>query len=143
MSSWKKFKEDFLLFVEAGYIAVNQADEDAASKLFRAAELLDPKNLLPKLGFGYLHLHKLELKEACKRFKEVLDEDPDNEMAKTFLGLALSMQPNSIDKGEKMLEETCKSKDRGIKKLSNTAIDFVEKFIKKSPGPAGQSRKRI
>jgi tetratricopeptide (TPR) repeat protein len=142
MKTWKKYREDFVLLLEAGYIAVNQADEDAALKLFRAAELLAPENILPKVGFGYLHLHKLELKQACKCFEEVLEQDPDNDMAKAFLGLSLSMQPNTIDKGEKMLEETYKSKDPGIKQLSDTAIDFVERFVKKTPGPAGQGRKR-
>lgn len=136
----KKFKEDFILFAEAGFIAVNQADEDAALKLFRAAELLDPKNILPKLGFGYLHLHKLELKQAVKNFEDVLHLDPHNDMAKAFMGLSLSMMPNSVEKGEKMLEQTLKSKDPAVKKLADSAIDFVERFIKKIPGPAGKSK---
>jgi tetratricopeptide (TPR) repeat protein len=136
----KKYKEDFLLLAEAGFIAVNQADEDAALKLFRAAELLNAKNILPKLGFGYLHLHKLELKQAVQCFEDVLAIDPHNDMAKAFMGLCLSMMPNSIEKGEKMLEQTLKSKDTEIKNLSSSAIDFVEKFIKKNPGPASKSK---
>ena len=142
MTTWKKYKEDFVLLLEAGFIAVNQADEDAALKLFKAAELLDPENILPKVGFGYLHLHKLELKQACKCFEEVLQKDPHNDMAKAFLGLSLSMQPTSIAKGEKMLGETLQSRDPGIKQLSDTAIDFVERFVKKAPGPA-QGRKQL
>ncbi|HSX26969.1 MAG TPA: tetratricopeptide repeat protein [Chlamydiales bacterium] len=140
MSIWKKYKDDFIMLLEAGFIAVNQADEDAALKLFRAAELLDPDNVMPKVGFGYLHLHKLELKQAVKMFEDVLHKDPTNEMAKAFLGLCMSMMPNTIDKGEKILEQTLKSKDPMIKRLAGTAIDFVEKFIKKNPGPAGKSK---
>lgn len=136
----KKYKEDFILLSEAGFIAVNQADEDAALKLFRAAELLNPSNVLPKVGFGYLHLHKLELKQAVKAFEEVLEKEPHNEMAKAFLGLSMSMMPTSIDKGEKILEQTLKSKDPLIKRLAGTAIDFVEKFVKKTPGPAGKGK---
>ena len=60
MSNLKKYKEDWLLFTEAGFIAVNQADEDAAIKLFRAGETLNPENTLPQVGIGYLHLHKLD-----------------------------------------------------------------------------------
>jgi hypothetical protein len=41
-----------------------------------------------------------------------------------------------------MLEQTLKSKDPMIKQLSDTAIDFVDKFIKKKPGPAGEGRKK-
>jgi tetratricopeptide (TPR) repeat protein len=140
MSGAKKYKEDFILLVEAGFIAVNMADEDASLKLFKAAELLDPNNILPKIGFGYLHLHKLELKQAVKYFDEVLEIDPQNDMAKAFKGLSMSMMPNTIDKGEKILEQTLKSKDPAIKKLAGSAIDFVEKFIKKTPGPASKGK---
>lgn len=136
----KKYKEDFILFTEAGFIAVNQADEDAALKLFKAAEMLNPENTLPKLGFGYLHLHKLELKQAVKAFEEVLDKEPHNDMAKAFMGLAMSMMPNAVSKGEKILEQSLKSKDPMIKKLADTAIDFVERFVKKTPGPAGKGK---
>ena len=136
----KKYKDDFLLLAEAGFIAVNQADEDAAVKLFKAAELLDPNNFLPKVGFGYLHLHKLELKQAVKNFEDVLAKDPHNEMAKSFMGLCLSLMPNTIDKGEKILEQSSKSKDPLIKQMAGTAIDFIERFVKKKPGPAGKGK---
>lgn len=136
----KKYKEDFILFAEAGFIAVNFADEDAATKLFKAAELLDKHNVLPKLGFGYLHLHKLELKQAIKYFDEVLEEDAHNDMAKAFKGLCLSLMPNNTDKGEKILTQSLKSKDPLVKKMAGSALDFVEKFVKKVPGPAGKAK---
>lgn len=132
-----KYKHHFIVMVEAGFIAVNQADEDSAVKLFKAAALLDPKNLLPKIGIGYLHLCKLELKQACKLFDEILAEDPHNEMAKTFLGLSMSLNPAEVAKGEKILEESAqKTKDPMVKSLASSAIEFVEKFVKKSPSPA-------
>ncbi len=136
----KKFKDDFLLLVEAGFVAVNQADEDAAVKLFRSAEMLNPDNVLPKVGLGYLHLHKLELKQAVKAFEEALEKEPHNDMAKAFMGLSMSLMPNAADKGEKVLEQTCKSKDPMIKRLSETAINFVERFVKTKPGPAGKGK---
>ncbi len=140
MTVFNTYKEGFILLVESGFIAVNQADEDAALKLFRAAEMLNSENVLPRIGFGYLHLHKLELKQAVKAFEEVLQQEPENDMAKAFLGLCMSMMPNSIDKGEKILEQTLKSKDPMVKRLAGTAIDFVERFIKKPSGPAGKSK---
>ena len=137
-----KYKGHFITMVEAGFIAVNQADEDSAVKLFKAAMLLDPKNLLPRVGMGYLHLCKLELKQACKIFNEILEEDPKNEMAKTFLGLSMSLNPTEVSKGEQMLEESAsKSKDPMVKTLATSAIEFVEKFVKKSPTPTGGLRK--
>lgn len=132
-----KNKDTFLLLAEAGFIAINQADEDAAIKLFKASELLDPQNVLPKVGMGYMHLCKLELKQAAKVFEEILAKDPHNEMAKTFLGLSLSLNPAEIVKGEKVLAESAhKCKDPMVKDLAKSALDFVEKFVKKAPSPA-------
>jgi len=141
MTQWKKYKEDYTLMLESGFIAVNQADEDAAMKLFRAAELLDPENSLPKVGFGYLHLHKLELIQAVKMFEDVLEKEPKNEMAKAFLGLCTGLMPNHADKGEKILEQSIKSKDPMIKNLAASSIQFIEKFVKTTPGPAGKGKR--
>lgn len=146
MPQLQKYKDHFILLCEAGFIAVNQADEDAAIKLFKASELLNPKSMLSKVGMGYLHLCKLELKQACKLFDEVLSKEPSNEMAKTFLGLSMSLMPNEVAKGEKILEESAKkAKDPLVKNLAVTAIDFVEKFVKKTPTPAqmqGEEKKK-
>ena len=136
MVDLEKHKKYFLLFVEMGFIAVNQADEDAALKLFKTAEILNPENSFPKIGLGYLHLHKLELKQACKLFEEVLSKEPTNEMAKTLLGISLSMTPDKGIKGEKILQEAVnKADDPAIKTCASTALSFVDKFIKKSKSP--------
>jgi hypothetical protein len=132
---WEKYKQDWLLFTEAGFIAVNQADEDSAMKLFKVGEMLNSENSLPKVGYGYLHLHKLELKPAVKIFQEVLEKEPQNEMVKALLGLCMGMMPTASFKGEKFLEEMSKSEDPDIKNLAETSIDFIEKFVKKAPGP--------
>lgn len=138
-----KTKDQFLLLAEAGFIAINQADEDAAIKLFKAAELLDPQNTLPKIGMGYLHLCKLELKQASKIFQDLLTADPNNEMARAFLGLSLSLNPAEVAKGEQVLEQAAKnSKDPMVKHLAADSLQFVEKFVKKAPSPAaGQLHK--
>jgi hypothetical protein len=141
MANWKDYKEDWILFLESGFIAVNQADEDSALKLFKASELLNPESPMPKVGMGYLHLHKLELKQACKMFEEVLAKEPKNEMARAFLGICMSLTPASLDKGEKILEQMHKSQDPMIKNLSNTAIEFAQKFLKKAPTPAQGEKK--
>lgn len=136
MADLQEFKDHFILLCEAGFIAVNQADEDAATKLFKASELLKPKNTLPKVGFGYMHLMKLELKQACKCFDEVLALEPNNEMAKTFLGLSYALTATDVDKGEKLLENMAKDAiDGQVKQLAETSLDFVEKFLKKAPTP--------
>ncbi len=143
MGHLQRFKEDFILLLESGFIAVNQADEDSAVKLFKASQLLDPHNILSKIGLGYLHLHKLELRQACQLFEDVLKKEPDNEMAKTFLGLCLSLSPDAVDKGESLLHQTEKSSDSLIQGLSKTALDFVDKFIKTEPTPVEGKDKRV
>lgn len=136
MANLQKFKDHFILLCEAGFVAVNQADEDAATKLFRASELLKPENTLPKVGQGYMHLMKLELKQACKLFDEVIAKEPENEMAKAFLGLSYALTATEVAKGEQLLEQTSKeAEDKQVKKLAETALDFVENFIKKAPTP--------
>lgn len=134
--SLENHQEDFILLAEAGFIAVNQSDEDAAKKLFQAASLLDPKNSLPTIGKGYLHLHKLEMKKACELFEKILKKEPDNDMVKTFLGLCMVFSPKGVNKGEKILEETLHSSDKLVKNLSKSAIDFANTYVKKSPSPA-------
>ena len=137
MGQLQKFKDHLLLLAESGFIAVSQGDEDAAIKLFKAAEMLDPSNLLPKIGMGYLHLCKLELKQAAKIFEDLLAKHPGNEMAKTFLGICLSLNPTEVAKGEKVLEDSAKhAHDPELKGLADTALKFVEKFVKKMPTPA-------
>ena len=90
MGDLSEYDEDFFLFLEAGFMAINQADEDAALKMFKACKLLRPENTLTTIGLGYLHLHKLELKAAIEYFRTILVQEPDNAMAQTFLGIALS-----------------------------------------------------
>ncbi|EKE21596.1 MAG: hypothetical protein ACD_7C00173G0002 [uncultured bacterium] len=141
MNSLDKYKQDFLLLLEAGYIATNQTDEDSAVKLFKAAELLDKNNALIKIGFGYLALHKLELKEAASLFEEVLKQDTKNEMAKAFLGITIALMPKDTLKGEKILKEALESDDKGVKKLAGIALDFVDKFLKKEPSPVEGKKK--
>lgn len=139
----QKYKHHFITMVEAGFIAVNQADEDSAIKLFKAASLLNPDHFLSKVGFGYLHLCKLELKQAVKYFNEVLEKDPENEMCKAFLGLSLSLNPSEVSQGEELLEETNKTaKDPMIKNLASSALNFVSKFVKKTPTPTQSAASR-
>lgn len=144
MAQLQNYKNDFTLLLETGFIAANQADEDASVKLFRASQLLRPDNMLPKIGLGYVHLLKLELKQACQIFEDVLKKEPDNQMARSLLGLSTALTTKEIDKGEALLHEALKkTDDPTIKSMASTAIEFVEKFVKKSPTPVqGQPQQK-
>ena len=49
-------------------------------------------------------------------------------------------QPKAVEKLS-VLEETKKSKVEQIKNLSDTALDFVDKFIKQEPSPVDVKKK--
>lgn len=137
MADLKNYMDHFVVFLEAGFVAVNYADADSAQKLFRAAELLNPKAALPKVGIGYLHLHRLEVKQAADTFKAVIDIDPKNDMARAFLGLCMSMTPDQVAEGEKILKTTVKeTSDEQVKNLATDALKFIDEHIKKPPSPA-------
>lgn len=136
MTSIHKYDSDFTLLLESGFIAVSQFDEDSALKLFQAAHLLQGSNTLPKIGFGYIHLLKLELPQATKNFEEVLKIEPQNEMASALLGFSIALTIKDVVKGEKILHDVLKkTQDKGVKTMVATTLDFIEKFIKKPTTP--------
>lgn len=137
MKKISDFKEHLVLLLEAGFIAANRMDEDSAVKLFKAASLLNKEATLPKVGLGYIHLLKLELKQACRVFEEVLKIEPHNDMAKTLLGLSMTLTTDQVAKGEQLLSDVgTHTSDDQIKLLADNAIDFVEKFVKKGIKPS-------
>ena len=128
----KKSDKDYFLFLEAGFVAVNKADEDSALKLFMACESLRPDNIFPKVGYGYMHMCKLELKLAEAMFMTILDKDPTNEMAEAFLGICRSMMPGKTPDGEKaLIGLTKKSSSPEIKDLVKRSHEFIDEFVKK------------
>jgi len=136
MHNMHDFEKDFLMFLEAGFIAISQLDEQSAKDLFAAAKMIQPNNPLLLIADGYMHFTKMELDAAAKCFESLLKKDPHNEMAKTFLGLTLSLMPKTMDRGEKMLKETAAhSHDPAVKKLADDSVAFVDMHLKPH-GPA-------
>ena len=128
-----EYDNDYFLFLEAGFVAVNRLDEDSALKLFMAAQILRPDNVFPKIGYGYMHMCKLELKQAEEMFSSVLKVEPNNELALSFLGITKGFMPNKVSEGEKILESLEKvTKDDDMKKLAHMSKDFIDTHIKKS-----------
>src|SRR5262245_4533572 len=105
------FKEDFALFIEAGFIAVKQLDEIAARRLFKTAELLNPENPASQLGLGYIALNKLQINEATKIFEGILKKDPEHYLAQALLGICYMMSKNKRKKGEKMVLDAKEKSD--------------------------------
>jgi predicted Zn-dependent protease len=137
----QEYEKDFILFLECGFIAISQLDETSAKDLFAAAKLLQPNNTLLMIADGYMNFTKMQLEAAAKSFEAVLKKEPENEMAKTFLALTLSLTPKSMDQGEKMLKQIgSHSSDPAVKKLSADSITFVETYLKKPAGIHNQGK---
>lgn len=128
----KEAKEDFPLLVEAGFIAVTQADEDCAKKLFRAAKVLDPESTAWQMGFGYIALNKLEVKEAYRIFNKIVQKEEENYLAKTFLGLSHLLLKKDRQEGEDLIRQAMeKSDDTAVQHLGKVSLKWMDEYYKK------------
>lgn len=128
----KEFDEDFALFVESGFVAVNQRDEVNSTRLFTAAKALRPDSPAPYVGLGYIALNKLEVKTAEELFEIALEKDPEHHLAKAFLGIAYLLIDEKRAEGEKMIQEASEaSDDPTIANLANISLEWSDKDLKK------------
>jgi hypothetical protein len=128
----KEFDEDFPLLIEAGFVAVTQADEDCAKKLFRAAKLLRPESTAWQMGFGYIALNKLEVKEALRIFTKISKAEPYNYLAQTFLGLCHLLMKKDKQLGETLIRDAMDSSDdEAVKHLGEVSLKWMEEYYKK------------
>lgn len=126
------FKDDFSLFIEAGFIAVKQLDEIAAKRLFKAADLFRPGNLASQLGLGYIALNKLQLNEASKIFEAIIEKDPSHHLAKAFLGICYIINATTREKGKALILEVQQATDDpSILNLATVCLDWAKSDLKK------------
>jgi hypothetical protein len=127
----QEFREDFSLFIEAGFVAVKQSDELGAKRLFCGAQILDRFHTAPQIGFGYIALNKLQIKEALSFFEAILNKE-QNYLAQTFTGICYLLSKNKRKKGEKLIHEAMeKSADSTIQSLGTVALEWSEKDLAK------------
>ncbi|NGX57947.1 MAG: hypothetical protein K940chlam3_00848 [Chlamydiae bacterium] len=130
------FKDDFPLLLEAGFVAVKQLDEASARHLFNAAQLLSPESSAPRIGLGYIALNKLEVKEATEIFTEITEDEPENHLAMTFLGICYLLTKAKRSQGEKMIKKIIEeTSDETIVNLGSIALQWAEKDLKKLKSP--------
>jgi len=126
-------KKDFLTFLQAGFIALNQQDEASACSLFNACRLIDDQNRLVQISEGYIHLLKMELDLAALCFEKILKQEPKHEIAKAFLAITQILSPKNQKDGEKKLKELNESTaHKEIKQLSTDALAYFNQEIKKT-----------
>lgn len=137
MTDLKTFQEDFVLLLEAGFVAINLADEDAATKLFHAAQLLNRDSSAPKIGLAAIALHKLELKRSIKILEEIIQKEPQNTRASCLLGISYLLSNKNIDQGEKFLRDAVDhGEDPATKKLGALWLEVLDKGVRKTDSPA-------
>jgi thioredoxin-like negative regulator of GroEL len=133
----KSFEEDYSLLLEAGFVAIKQADEIAARRLFKAAEALYPENSASQIGLGYIELNKLRVSQAAEIFQKIVREHPDHYLAKALLGISFLLTPNKREEGKALIKEAGeKSDDPTIKNLTSVSIEWLKKDLENKPLPA-------
>lgn len=136
------FREDFAMLIEAGFVAVKQLDEISATRIFHAAQGMNPTSTAPQIGLGYIALNKLEVKEATKIFENVTKQEPENYLAQTFLGICFLLNKPKRKKGEQLIREAMKkSSDPTIKSLGEISLEWAEKDLSKEKSPFFASSK--
>lgn len=130
------FVEDFPLLIEAGFVAVKQLDEMSATRIFHAAQVMNPESTAPQIGLGFIALNKLDMKVATRIFEEITQKEPDNYLAQTFLGMCFLLNKPKRKKGEALIKEAMeKTSDPTIKNLGELALEWAEKDLKKIKSP--------
>ncbi|MCB1135751.1 MAG: SctF chaperone SctG [Chlamydiia bacterium] len=126
------YDEDFPTFIEAGFMAVNQKDEVNAKRCFEAARLLRKESAAPIIGLGYIALNKLEVKKAVEYFEQATKMDPENTLAKAFLGVAYLLVEKKRAEGERLIKEAKEaSDDPTIANLEDISLEWAEKDLSK------------
>lgn len=126
-----EFDEDFSLFIEAGFMAVNQADEVNAKRIFEAARVIREESAAPVIGLGYIALNKLEVKKAVEMFQVALEMDPENHLAQAFLGVTYLLVKEKREEGEKLIKKAREaSDDPTIENLANISLEWSDKDLK-------------
>jgi hypothetical protein len=133
---FQEFRADFRLLIEAGFIAVKQLDEVSSTRIFEAAKILNPESSAPEIGLGYIALNKLEVKKATSIFEEVVNKEPDNHLAQTFLGICYLLTKPKQKKGEELIKQAMEStNDPTVKNLGTVSLEWAEKDLKKLKSP--------
>jgi tetratricopeptide (TPR) repeat protein len=124
----KSYRPDFALFVEGGFIAINQCDEQSAIRLLGAAYMLQPDHPAPLLGLGYLYLNMEQLDRAIGSLEECLKRDPNMELAKVLLGGALTLAKKDESRAKSLIEEVSRSSDPEARKMAQIWTQIGDKL---------------
>lgn len=132
----EELKDDFSLMIEAGFIAVKQLDAISSSRIFIAAQMISPGHTAPQIGLGYIALNQLNIKEATHIFESIIEKEPENHLAQTFLGICYLLSKPKRKKGERIIKEAIeKTSDETIKNLGTISLEWAEKDLKKAKAP--------
>lgn len=126
-------RKDFLTFLEASFIALNQHDEASYVALINACKVIDDENKLVQISEGYLHLLKMELSLASLCFEKILKQEPEHEIAKAFYAITQILSPKTQERGEKALKDLhTSSAHKEIKQLTQEALTYFHHQLKKT-----------
>jgi len=136
----KIYDEDFPLFVEAGFVAIKQCDEQSAIRLFSAAYMLRPDHAAPHLGLGYLYLNLQQLDRAIACLERSLQRDPSLALTKALLGGAFVLSKREPDRANALLDEVSKESDPDARKMAEVWMKVRDKLAEKASQQAQPAR---
>jgi tetratricopeptide (TPR) repeat protein len=128
----KQYKPDFALFVESGFVAINQCDEQSAIRLLGAAYMLNPEHPAPHLGLGYLYLNMEQLDRAIISLEESLKRDASMDLTKVLLGGALTLAKKDESRAQKLIEEVTNSQDPEARKMAQIWTQIRDRLREKN-----------
>ncbi|MDB2613773.1 hypothetical protein N9Y92_01275 [Chlamydiales bacterium] len=132
-----EYKDDFGLFIEAGFVAAKQMDEKSARQIFKAAQVLNPESVSPQVGLGYIALNKMDTKESDRIFEKVVEKEPENWLAVCFLGVSYVLQKEKRKEGEELILKALEgTDDETVRTLAKTSLEWNEKDLKKKDSKA-------
>ncbi len=126
----KDYRDDAILLIELGFIAIKQSDEMNALRLFSAAQLLNLKSVAPLIGMGYIAIHKTDTKGAREIFQKVLKIEPENELANVFLQMCSLIDNTNVKTAHKNL---VKLNENSVDETTKTFCTSLIKWCEKDP----------
>ena len=102
--------------MEVGYVAAGSGQWMEAAAIFDGVQAARPGSEYPDIGMAIVLLNAARTDDAIKTLQDSLEEHPESDLAKSFLGLALR-QAELTTESDRLLNEVIEA-DRDPKAVS-------------------------
>lgn len=111
------------MLMEIGALATESGMQSEAKMIFTGARWLRPKSEYPYLGIAVALMNDQKYKEAIYVLREgALAINPDSDLAKSYLGLALKLSGLTYESKDLLKEVLDKSKDENALSVAEALV---------------------